>query len=175
MSRTERWLLDISNLLVGGTGVVYAVMIYLMESPDEWTVVNHPWQPHVQHLHIVAAPLLVFACGLLWNRHVLAKLSANDPRGRITGLALVIQLIPMVLSGYLIQVSVSEGWRTIWVWVHLVTSFAWIMMTIAHRFRLAEPSSMEAYREADEAPDPAHSPLRERKTPLRHRDDRLDS
>ena len=155
MSRTERWLLNISNLLVGGTGVVYAVMIFLMESPEEWSVVNHPWQPHVQHLHVLAAPLLVFACGLLWNRHVLPKLSANNPRGRITGLALVIQLIPMVLSGYLIQVSVSEGWRTIWVWVHLVTSFAWIMMTIAHRLLPSDHSGPGADQELGEDPNSA--------------------
>ncbi len=154
MSRTERWLYDISNLLVGGTGVTYGVMRYLMESPDEWAVVNHPWQPHVQHLHVVAAPLLVFACGLLWSRHVLPKLNANDPRGRTSGIALVLQIIPMVFSGYLIQVCISDGWRTVWIWVHLVASLAWIMMTIAHRFPIPGHRETDFDRKDDAVRDP---------------------
>ena len=28
-----------------------------------------PWQPAVQHLHVLAAPLLVFALGLIWKAH----------------------------------------------------------------------------------------------------------
>jgi hypothetical protein len=28
----------------------------LAEPADEWAVVNHPWQPHLQHLHVLAAP-----------------------------------------------------------------------------------------------------------------------
>ena len=133
MSRTERWLLDIANLLVGGTGIVYAVMKFLMEPADEWAVVNHPWQPHVQHLHVLAAPLLVFVGGLFWKHHVLKRYRENGASGRRTGLILALQFIPMVLSGYLIQVSVSEIWREVWVWVHLITSGLWIAMAIAHR------------------------------------------
>jgi hypothetical protein len=153
MSRYERWLMDVANLMVGGTGIVYAVMKYLMESTDEWAVVNHPWQPHVQHLHVVAAPLLVFTCGLLWSNHVVPKLQAKGSRGRLTGLTLVAQLIPMVVSGYLIQVSVSEGWRTVWIWVHLVTSIVWLLTAITHRLPLSEPSRLEANRDADDGPD----------------------
>lgn len=133
MSRAERWLLDVANLLVAGTGIVYAVMRYLMTPADEWMVVNHPWQPHVQHLHVLAAPLLVFAGGLIWRHHVLAKLRADGPGGRRSGLVLTALLAPMVLSGALIQVSVSEGWRTVWIAVHLITSGLWIVAMIAHR------------------------------------------
>ena len=72
MSRSERLFLHVANGLVGGTGLVYAAMRYLMNPTDEWSVVNHPWQPHVQHLHVLVAPLLVFAAGLIWSRHVSA-------------------------------------------------------------------------------------------------------
>jgi hypothetical protein len=109
MTRTERWLLDVANLLVVGTGIVYAVMKYLMEPADEWTVVNHPWQPHVQHLHVLAAPLLVFAGGLIWRHHVLKRLRDKGSNGRASGLALALQFAPMVLSGYLIQVCPASS------------------------------------------------------------------
>jgi hypothetical protein len=135
MNRTERRLLDLANLLVGGTGIVYAVMKYAMEATDEWAVVNHPWQPHIQHLHVLAAPLLVFAGGLFWKHHVLEKMRGNGATGRVTGLALAVQFIPLVFSGYLIQVSVSEAWRTTWIWVHLITGGLWFLLAMSHRFR----------------------------------------
>ena len=74
MSRAQLLLFHLINLAVCGTGLVYAWMRYLVEPVDEWAVVNHPWQPHMQHLHVLLAPLLVFAVGLIWSAHVLGKL-----------------------------------------------------------------------------------------------------
>lgn len=135
MTRAERWLLDVANVLVGGTGLVYLVMKHLMAPADEWAVVNHPWQPHVQHLHVVAAPLLVFVGGLLWKHHVVRKYREGPATGRATGIVLTVQFLPMVLSGSLIQVAVSDAWRTAWIWVHLICSGLWLLMAIAHRVR----------------------------------------
>jgi hypothetical protein len=135
MTRAERWLLDLANAVVGGSGAVYFVMKYLMRPSDEWSVVNHPWQPHVQHLHVVAAPLLIIAVALLWKSHVIEKMGNGSSRGRVSGSLLAIQFIPMVFSGYLIQVSVGEGWRTAWIWVHLATGGLWLVAVLAHRFK----------------------------------------
>ncbi len=147
MSRTERILLDLANLLVGATGLVYAAMKFAMEAPDEWAVVNHPWQPHLQHLHVLTAPLLVFVAGLIWKDHVLAKMRGGGSKGRVTGVSLALQFLPMVFSGYLIQVSVSEGWRTTWVVVHLITGGFWCLLVVAHRLgRTANGSPRENSR-----------------------------
>ena len=135
MTGTERRLLDIANVLVGGTGLVYAAMKYLMDPRDEWAVVNHPWQPHVQHIHVVVTPFLIFLVGLLWKDHVSEKLRNNGSRGRATGLSLAFQLLPMVLSGYLVQISVSESWRTVWIWIHIITGALWCLSVVAHRLR----------------------------------------
>jgi len=132
MTRWERVALFGSNLLVAGTGLIYAVMRYVMPPVDEWAVVNHPWQPQVQHLHVLAAPLLVFTCGLIWHRHVAGQLGRNGERGRRTGPGLMLALAPMVASGYLLQVSVDEGWRRVWVAVHLVASTIWMLAFVAH-------------------------------------------
>jgi len=141
VSPGEHRLADLSNLLVGGTGVVYAVMRYLMTPGDEWAIVNHPWQPHVQHLHVVAAPLLVFAVGLIWKGHVREKLERGTGGGRATGIALVSQLFPMVASGYLIQVAVTPLWRTIWIWVHVLTGSLWLVAYVWHRVRRVAASA----------------------------------
>ncbi|HXO18770.1 MAG TPA: hypothetical protein VOA87_02470, partial [Thermoanaerobaculia bacterium] len=72
MTRLEAWTVHAATILVGSTGLVYAWMRYLLAPADPFAVVNHPLQPLVQHLHVLAAPLLVFAVGLIWRRHVWA-------------------------------------------------------------------------------------------------------
>ena len=134
MSRTEIVLLHLANALVVATGVIYAVMRYLLEPTNEWAVVNHPWQPHIQHFHVLVAPALVFAVGLIWSTHVLSKLR-NGRKGRVSGLSLLVGFAPMVVSGYAIQVAVGEGWRLAWVVVHLITSALWIVAFLLHFVR----------------------------------------
>jgi hypothetical protein len=132
MTRWEAQVQYAANLLVGGTGIVYAVMRYGMEPVDEWAVIHHPWQPHVQHLHLLTAPLLVFACGLIWRRHVADNLERGERRGRRSVPGLLLALVPMTLSGYLIQTTAAESWRQAWVGVHLVASAAWILALLGH-------------------------------------------
>jgi len=126
LTRAEAWTLHVSNVLVGGTGLVYAWMRYLASPTDEFAVVNHPWQPTLQHLHVITAPLLVFGGGLIFQRHVLARIRSGFRPRRPTGLLLALLLLPMIASGYLLQTSSGEPWRAIWIGVHLATSGLWI-------------------------------------------------
>jgi hypothetical protein len=123
-----------SNLLVGGTGLVYAWMAYLVKPTDPDAVVNHPWQPAVQHLHILVAPFLVFAVGAIWRRHVWNSWRVDIRSRRRSGLALALSLVPMAVSGYLIQTAVEPSWRKAWVVVHLVTAGIWIGGYLLHQF-----------------------------------------
>lgn len=133
MNRLEAWILHLSSLLVGGTGLVYAWMVYLVKPADPYAVVNHPMQPMLQHLHILAAPLLVFAAGLVWHRHALSHWRQGMPRRRRSGGSLLFTLVPMVISGYLIQTAVAAGWRRTWVIVHLAASALWLAGYLAHQ------------------------------------------
>jgi len=134
LNRAELTLVHVANCLVIVTGVVYAVMRYVVTPSDEWAVVNHPWQPHVQHLHVLVAPLLVFAVGVIWRRHVVKRF-ANGREGRVSGLGLLVGFCPMVASGYLIQIAVEPGWRTAWIGVHLATSTLWVAAFLIHQLR----------------------------------------
>jgi hypothetical protein len=135
VSRLEAWALHLSNLLVGLTGLVYAWMLWFVHPTDPYAVVNHPWQPHVQHLHILIAPFLVFAVGMVWHRHIWAHWKRGRPGGRRTGLSMVLTLAPMVVSGYLVQTAVDDDWRKIWVIVHLIASGLWLAVYLAHQVR----------------------------------------
>ena len=133
MSRLEAWLVHVATLLVGATGVVYAWMRYLLAPAEPFAVVNHPLQPAVQHLHVWAAPLLVFAAGVIWREHVWKHWRRGIRARRRSGLSLVLTIVPMVASGYLIQTAVSPGWRTAWVAIHLVTSGLWLAAYLVHQ------------------------------------------
>jgi len=132
MKPVIRWVFHAANVLVAGSGVVLAVMIYLMEPTDRWSVVNHPWQPFVQHAHVLAAPLMVFVIGVLWAVHVTEKWQAGGPEGRKAGIVLAVMTLPMIASGYLLQVAVEPLWRTLWEVSHLVTSALWLAVVAVH-------------------------------------------
>ena len=132
MSRVQLIFLHLANLAVAGTGLVYAWMRYLVEATDEWAVVNHPWQPHLQHLHVLVAPLLVFALGLIWGAHVIGKLK-NGQANRVVGIGLTTIFLPMAASGYLLQIAVSQSWRETWIWVHVVSSLFWVVAFVVHQ------------------------------------------
>jgi hypothetical protein len=145
MTRGEAWLNHAANLLVGGTGLVYGWMLYLLESSDPFALVNHPLQPLAHAAHVVTAPLLVFGCGLLWRRHVWSRVRGGYPHRRKTGLALFALVVPMIASGYLLQVAVEEGLRAAWTWTHVGSSLAWIAVYVVHQVSprpAAEPGEL---------------------------------
>ncbi|MGD2115487.1 MAG: hypothetical protein PVG07_10565 [Acidobacteriota bacterium] len=153
MSRLEQWTVHLSILLVGGTGLVYAWMKYLMEPSDPFAVVNHPFQPTIQHLHVLTAPLLVFGVGIIWREHIWKHWSRGVRTGRRSGASMLLTAVPMVLSGYLIQTTVTEGWRTAWIVLHLVASGLWVVGYLSHSVVLERlrARSRERRREREEA------------------------
>lgn len=124
--RIEVWLVHSATVLVGSTGVAYAVMRYLLRPTDEFAVVNHPWQPAIQHLHVLFAAALVFAAGVLWRAHARPALRNRIAERSHSGWVGLLTLVPMAASGYLVQVSVAEGWRLAWTIVHVATSVLWL-------------------------------------------------
>lgn len=119
--------MQISTLLVAGTGLVYAWMLYFCQPVDEWAVINHPAQPQVQAWHVLVAPLLVFISGLLWRSHVWLRITTGQQPRRRSGILLAAGLGPMVASGYLLQISVDEDWRSLWVVLHVGISIIWLV------------------------------------------------
>ncbi len=133
MSRSEAWLLHAANLLVGGTGIAYAWMLYLLVPADPYAVVNHPLQPLTQHAHVWSAPLLVFAVGLVWKRHAWRQYAQGVQPRRRSGAALLAAFAPLVVSGYTLQTAVDPGWRRAWLAIHLATAVLWLAATASHQ------------------------------------------
>jgi hypothetical protein len=134
VTRFERWAVWISSVATFVTGVVYLWLKYVVVSDDPFAVVNSSWQGPVLKLHIVAAPTLVFAFGLVAVRHVWRHLRSQVAAGRLSGLTGVGALIPMVATGYLIQVVTDEGWLRALAWAHIGVGLLFGAALLAHQF-----------------------------------------
>ncbi|HZI95307.1 MAG TPA: hypothetical protein VFE84_13765 [Patescibacteria group bacterium] len=133
MTTLEKTLINLSTLLVGLSGILYGWMKYLMTTDDPYAVANHPLQPWALDLHVLASPVLVLALGMIVQDHVVTQLQKGPGRpGRSTGLMAAVCVLPMIATGYLIQVFVDETARRVCVGVHLVTGMIYLAAFLAH-------------------------------------------
>jgi len=132
MSRTQLLSLHISIALTALTGIVFAWMKYLMKSSDPFAVVNHPLQPHMLSAHVLLAPAMTFVLGWTFANHMWPRIILGDPRRRLTGLSSTILIAPMVVSGYLLQVSTSDAIRNAMAIAHGVSSVVFVIGYVAH-------------------------------------------
>jgi hypothetical protein len=133
MSPFERWSVWLTSLVTAATGIVLLWMKYFLEPGDQWSVINHPWEPLVLKLHILSAPLLVFALGLITLRHVWEHVRLGVGRGRRSGYTLAVAAIVMVVTGYLIQVVTQEGWLRLVALIHIGVGLAYVAWLSVHR------------------------------------------
>ena len=143
MTSLERWSLHIAALLTGITGLLYGWLRYYGQRMGEFGAEAHPLQATLQHLHVLAAPLLVFALGMVVRGHVLPMWRNGRPGGRASGVLLALVLAPMVLSGYAVQVAVEPGWRLTFAWIHGVTSLLFLLAYCVHQvsaWAVAQPT-----------------------------------
>lgn len=134
MSRLQLVWLHVTVALTAITGIVFAVMKYLMKSSDEFSVVNHPLQPHMLAIHVVVAPAVLFVLGWTFSNHILPKYRFGNGRNRRSGVGQALLIIPMALSGYLLQVSVNETLRETMAWAHWIASGVFVVAYVSHLF-----------------------------------------
>jgi uncharacterized membrane protein YidH (DUF202 family) len=152
MARWEAWVIRLGFGLVSASGILFGVMKYFLANPDPDSRVGHPWQPGVLAAHVLAAPAAVFAMGLLLRGHALPRIRRGERTGRATGLTLIAIGLPLVLSGYLVQVFTGEGARKATGWIH-----AAVGVVFALAFALHMPASSPP---DDSAETPAQSQRR---------------
>lgn len=133
MSWWERWWLDISSTAVIVTGIVYAWMKYVGETEDPFSVVGHSWQPLMLNWHILVSPFLVLILGITFSSHILSKIRSNFPANRRSGWSMVICFLPMVLSGYLLQVLTNPIALQIALVIHLITGGIFAVCYVIHQ------------------------------------------
>ena len=134
MSRGEAWFPRGAQAAAALSGLAWFWMAFFAESEDPYSAVNHPWQPQVAAAHLLAAPALILAVGLIWKAHAWARIRSGFAARRRSGIALSLTFVPMALSGYLLQVSVDESARSLWSWLHVAASLLWFGAWVIHRW-----------------------------------------
>lgn len=132
MKRFEKWSLWITSSLTVATGAGYFVTKYLFTSPDPYSVVGHPWQPYFLKAHILVSPLLLFALGLVAVDHVWTHWVEGVQVSRRTAIATALSIVPMVVTGYLIQVLTVEGWVRAMAMGHIAFGTLYAVGFVAH-------------------------------------------
>lgn len=122
MNAFQKWLLLGSSAATAGTGIAYGWMKYLLVPSEPWAVINHPLEPWMLKAHILVAPVMVFAVGLIAAGHIWTHFRSGLRVRRRTGLTTMAVLVPMTATGYLIQAVTQAGWLQAMVVAHLVTS-----------------------------------------------------
>lgn len=151
MNPLERWSLHLSALLVAGTGLLYGWLRYFGQRAGEFGPEAHPLQALLQHLHVLSAPLLVLALGMILKGHVEPLFRGGRMKPLGTGALLLSGLAPMILGGYAVQVVVDPEWRRIWAWVHGLSSLLFLAAYLAH---LACATTAQAAGEAQPGSPP---------------------
>jgi hypothetical protein len=129
----ERWALWLSAALSALTGIGLLWTKYFIQSDDRWAVINHPLQPVFLKAHILTTPLLVFTLGLIATRHIWKHYRAGITRGRRSGIVTVLATVPMVLTGYLIQVVTHVGFLRVLAVAHIALGLLFTMKLILHQ------------------------------------------
>lgn len=133
MSRWQVRYLHASVIAITVTGSAFAVMKYAMTSSDPFAVINHPWQPGMLAAHVIAAPFALFAFGWIFGEHIWPSFLGRAPN-RATGIASMLLIAPMTLTGYLMQVLTAEHARHWMAVAHWVTSALFTITYAAHLF-----------------------------------------
>jgi hypothetical protein len=131
MSRAQALYLHACVALMTLTGVVFAVMKYFMRPADEFSVISHPTQPHILSVHVVIAPFLVFGFGWIFSDHIWPKLRWEG-RKRASGIWSLTAILPMTLSGYLLQISTDDAMRRTMAVMHWVSAALFVVVYVAH-------------------------------------------
>lgn len=132
MNRFERWSVWVSAVLVtvSGAGLLWAK--YFVYNDDPWSLINHPLQPWFLKAHILTAPLLIAALGQIAIRHVWRHFRSAIACGRHSGLITAAVSVPLILSGYLIQVITDEAWLAILAFAHIGTGGLFAVGLVIH-------------------------------------------
>lgn len=133
MNRFEKWTLWISFALTAITGVGLLWTKYFMHTDDPWAVINHPLQPWLLKAHIVAAPALVFALGLIGSKHIWKHFKARVAVGRRTGIVTVLMAGLMIVTGYFIQIVTQVVSLKVLAISHIALGFVFLVGFVAHQ------------------------------------------
>lgn len=133
VTRFHRRFLYLTTLLAMVSGVAYFCMKRFLTPADPWAAINHPLEPWMLKIHILSAPLMLFAVGLITTQHIWRSLRSKLPTGRASGLVFTVAFVPLALGGYSIQIVTQPLALEVLAWSHLALGLACTVALVLHR------------------------------------------
>ncbi len=143
MKRWEAWWNHVAIAAVSLTGVAYGAFKYFVPGSDPDSRIGHPLQTLFLKAHILVAPATLFAIGLIFRRHALARIRNGEPNGRRSGAVMFWLLLPMAVTGYLVQVFVETTAVSAAAWSHAGLGVAFLLGYAFHPKRKASNGETE--------------------------------
>lgn len=131
MTRWQKYVFSTLAAVITITGVAYFWMKYMMTTDDPFAVINHPWQPAMLKLHVLAAPAFLVAFGVIFNAHVTGRIGKPLPNRR-SGLLSLVMVAIMTASGYLLQVFTGDRASQICLIAHLASGGLFAIAYVTH-------------------------------------------
>ena len=132
MTRAEVWWLHVATLLVALSGGAYAVSRYLLPHDDPFSNAGSAWEPWALAAHVLSAPILVFAVGFIYRRHVLRQRFEGRVQGRVSGNVILYIGGLSVVTGYVFEVVTQAGPRRLLSLGHIATGIVFAMTYVWH-------------------------------------------
>ena len=153
MTKAEKITVWGSTAVMTATGVAIGWMEHAVTPSDAFAVVNHPWQPFLLKLHILSAPVMVFGIGMIFMRHIWPHFRNGLKMGRRSVIGSMLLTVPMIVSGYAIQVLTSASWLRILGWAHLVLGVMFAIGATIH-FVATNRRARKARKIGEQPPNP---------------------
>ena len=132
MTRWERLAFNVLGGVVSASGLVYAWMKYGMATDDPFALVNHPLQPAMLKVHLMASPWFILSCGVLIGSHVMAITGRGPSPNRRTGFVTLASVLAMTFSGYGLQVFTAPVWTRAMLALHLASAGLFLVIYGVH-------------------------------------------
>lgn len=146
MTRFESLLLQMSTVMSALSGAIFLAMKHLLKNDDPFSVLGHPWQPHMLAAHVLVGPVVVFALGLISRDHILnGYRNGTRKGGRRSGASSILLAAPMIVSGYFLQIVTGETLKLVLVIVHVASGTMFVSLFFWH-LRAAAVRRREAAR-----------------------------
>ena len=113
MNAFERWSIRLTSLVLAASGLGFMWAKYLVVNDDPFAIINHPLQMWFLKIHVVAAPLFMFAFGAIAVRHVWNHVRGRERQARKSGYVTLWSVAPAIATGYVIQIATAV-WLVRW-------------------------------------------------------------
>lgn len=135
MKRADALCLRLGLFAVIATGLWYGWMRWFAGADQladpEAAIAAAAWEGDARRCHLLAGALAVFAVGLVWRTHVLAK--RRERAGRRTGMAVAALTLLTAGSGHVLQ-AVDDADARRWLGVgHAIVGLVLLAAYVSHR------------------------------------------